>query len=477
VRHVRARIVLLLAIAGVLLYAYPGLMTADSGDQLLGARQWELGDWQPPVMSVVWRGVDAIWSGPLGMLLIQVIGATLGAAAILRARMSATLAAGIALGLMWYPPVLSVVGVIWKDNQMAAFALLGIAGLVSPRPWPRRLALAALWLATAMRHNAAAATLAPVLLLWRHDRFLGARRWAAAAGVWVLITATAFGTNALLTRTHEHPWTRSIATTDIVGVIRWAPPLSDDELRTELASAPLRVDHDIQRAAIASYDPRGWNRYFQSSAPILAMPQTPAELAAIDRAWRDLVAAHPGAYLRHRWTVFEYLLKLRGSRKFLPTTSFTDQENPGMAQALGLDPRPNAIQRGLFAAVAAVPGIFYLPFLYLLLDLLLALVLLVVARRDRLVVALLASGVLYELGYFIAAPSVDYRYSVWLITTTVLAAALVIQRLVQGPIGSMRGAGVDTNIVARAAASGGGAGSAAEPAEPEPAAEPADPEP
>ncbi|HVN36012.1 MAG TPA: hypothetical protein VMU96_12260, partial [Casimicrobiaceae bacterium] len=71
--------------------------------------------------------------------------------------------------------------------------------------------------------------------------------------------------------------------------------------------------------------------------------------------------------------------------------------------------------------VGHLPMLLFVPVLYLAL----ALVAAALGRRDRLVLALVGSGVIYELSYFIAAPSVDYRYSAWMIATTVVAACLV----------------------------------------------------
>jgi hypothetical protein len=56
--------------------------------------------------------------------------------------------------------------------------------------------------------------------------------------------------------------------------------------------------------------------------------------------------------------------------------------------------------------------------------LLLAVVLLVAMRTRREVVALLASGILYEAALFFVAPSADVRYSTWLVLATVIAVVL-----------------------------------------------------
>ena len=68
------------------------------------------------------------------------------------------------------------------------------------------------------------------------------------------------------------------------------------------------------------------------------------------------------------------------------------------------------------------------PYLYALL----ALALLLLCARERLGIALLASGLLYELGYFPVAGTPDVRYSHWMITCTVIALIMVFVRRLRG---------------------------------------------
>src|SRR4051812_33360500 len=52
-------------------FAYPGLMSIDSFDQLGEARAWFFTDSHPPAMAALWGLVDRIVSGPFGMLALQ----------------------------------------------------------------------------------------------------------------------------------------------------------------------------------------------------------------------------------------------------------------------------------------------------------------------------------------------------------------------------------------------------------------------
>jgi hypothetical protein len=55
-----------------------------------------------------------------------------------------------------------------------------------------------------------------------------------------------------------------------------------------------------------------------------------------------------------------------------------------------------------------------------------ALLLIALWGRDRLSFALFASGVLYELSFFPAFAESDYRYSHWMITSSVIACVIVL---------------------------------------------------
>ena len=68
------------------------------------------------------------------------------------------------------------------------------------------------------------------------------------------------------------------------------------------------------------------------------------------------------------------------------------------------------------------------PYLYLFLTL----VLLVLARRHAVAMALLLSGLGIEMSLFFLAHSSDYRYSHWIICTTILAAILLFAARLRG---------------------------------------------
>jgi hypothetical protein len=67
------------------------------------------------MMSFVWRWVDTLIAGPLGMLCIQSTAMLWGLYKILSRFIAARSAALIAVALLLFPPNLVVMAVIWKD--------------------------------------------------------------------------------------------------------------------------------------------------------------------------------------------------------------------------------------------------------------------------------------------------------------------------------------------------------------------------
>src|SRR5215467_4174460 len=51
---------------------YPGYVTVDARYVYADAQAWQFGDWQSPVMAVLWRAIDWIAPGGLSMFLLTV---------------------------------------------------------------------------------------------------------------------------------------------------------------------------------------------------------------------------------------------------------------------------------------------------------------------------------------------------------------------------------------------------------------------
>jgi len=414
-------------------FAYPGLMSVDSFDQLAEGRAWFFTDSHPPIMAAMWGLLDRVIPGPAAMLVLQSACFLAGCYLILRRAMRPTGAAVAAGLLLLFPPIGATLAVIWKDCMMAGFLVLGIALVLDARRGVRIAGLALLMLATAFRYNAFAATLPLVALLFEWRPGLATlRRYALALAVWIAITLLALGLDRALVSKEMHFWSSSFALADITGTLaKLEPDLPDSELAPLLLPTQIQVERDFHATIRAHYTPGDlakligpppalWNVALNSGEP---MPE--AQRDALGRAWHEIVLGHPVAYLRYRVDSFAEVLGLR--RKFAGTAVMPRhwQRHDALARFAIDDVRPPLADAGEAVAwwfIHRTP--LSRPWFYLVL----ALALVGFALHDREVLALLASGLLLESSLLILGATPDYRYSHWLTVTTCLALILLVAR-------------------------------------------------
>jgi hypothetical protein len=413
--------VLLAAFVLFVAVSYPGYMTYDSFDQLLQARKGPLTDWHPPFMAFQWRILDWIWAGPQLMLMLQGALFLSGTFAILLRFMQPMRAAIAAACVLHFPPVIAPMVVIWKDCQMAGYLVAGAAALMSrDRRW-KIAGCVLLVFATAVRYNAAAATAALVIALttWRE----GQPRWqrlGLAAATWLAITIAAFGIDALLVEKHLYPLPNSLAFHDLAGSVHYSD-MTEAEVTELLADVPLATRDGVRARIDALYHATDYLNLVNGDAPVFVTPATDGERAAVTRAWKTVITRAPAAYLHHRWRVFRQLVELGTADGDHVYTAF---HGAPWFDGLVEGHRLTWLQRRWGKAMRAVDhgvSFVYRGWFYLLL----AFALLPLATSLPLALALLLSGLAYELAMFFIAPATDPRYSHWLIVCTILAAILL----------------------------------------------------
>lgn len=422
------RQVLAVGFAVLLVYAFPGYMSTDSGQQLVQARTGEFSDAHPPLMGQIWRVLDWFVSGPLLMLLLQGT-VFLGALyALFRRVLAPRAAAWTAVAILVFPPVLTPMAVIWKDSQMAAFLLAGTAVVLHPRLAIRIAGLGLLVAASAFRHNALAATVPLVFFLfeWRP----GLRWWkrfAILVAAAIVTVGIAFGVTRGLAVHHAK---LSPAFSDIVGVIACTEDRSDEDLRYVLRGTRLVAPTEIQRRARALFETGGAWRITMSEDRLFDNPATPEDWQAVERAWQDLVLGDPGAYLAANWHRFALIL---GWSDEPPRATVWNAflEGGTKVGAIEHNASHSRVQawfgRALYWLADETP--LFRPYMYALL----AFALLVSCCRDRLTAGLFASGLLYELSFFPVGAEPDYRYSHWMITSVCVATVILfVQRRRRG---------------------------------------------
>lgn len=145
---------------GLTLYLfYPGYMSWDSAYQWWQARHARYDSVHPPLMSMIWRVCDKVWSGSGGMFILQITLIWTAFAAFV-ASLERPLWQKTVLVLLigFWPPLFGLSLHIWKDlwtMQAFAWAVVLLAKeLQQPSRALRLLALITLIAACAFRHNA-----------------------------------------------------------------------------------------------------------------------------------------------------------------------------------------------------------------------------------------------------------------------------------------------------------------------------------
>jgi len=418
--------ILALGFAVFVLYAYPGYMSTDSVHQLWEARTGELSNPHPPFMSALWKVLDGIVSGPLLMLLLQGGLCFGGLYTLLRRRVAPRVAAVLTLAIVFFPPVLTTMGVIWKDSQMAGFLIAGASALLSERRWIRVVGVGLLTAACATRHNALAATVPMIGLLfeWRPG-LRWWKRYAISGATAIAAFVLAISINRALT---VHTLFLSPAFVDIVGVLNHTHDRSDEELRHLLRGTPLRVRDNIQAKARAMYSPRNPYSIDHGDDRMFDAPTTLEHQQALTRAWKEIVTSDWSAYFAHRWAGYRELLAISDEPLWSPVYNAILQyaDQPALIDHDGVT---SSLQNyaGLALGWLATETPLFFPYVYVLLSF--ALLALLLRYPDRVSFALLASGLLYELSFFFAGGTPDARYSHWMIACACIAAVLVAIRI------------------------------------------------
>lgn len=404
-----------------LVYAFPGYMSYDSVWQLSQARQQEpLNEWHPPMMAFIWRLTDAVIAGPFPMLVLQSVTFLVGLYALLRHVMPGRVAAIVSVVVLLLPQNITVMAVIWKDSQMAGFLLAGIAALLSDKRRWRIAGCVFIFLATAVRYNAAAATLPIVALLWdRRAEVPWLKRYAIATGVWLALTVAAFVVNGQLVEKRVYPWQTAAAPLDIIGTLRFAE-LDNDQLLRETPGVPWAEPQDTAARIRKYYRPNAsFLDLTQGPAAIIDYPSTDAHRSALTAVWRSVVLVHPGAFVRHRLGVFRAQLAARA----LIWTRFTNAETS--EDLVHHRAEYSAIQLAWISVMQRIDQtwLFHVGLYFVL-----ALALLPFCRRERLAFVMLMSAIGHEVGLLLVAPAIDYRYSHWMVVATLIAAIILFAR-------------------------------------------------
>lgn len=393
----------------------PGYMSSDCIDQLRHARAGVYLSVHAPLMGWLWGRLDRLDPGPMGMLVFQnlVLWSGLAMFAYAWARRWAPIAI-LAIGL--YPSVFAEMGTIWKDVHMGV-ALALAAGFLALARQRRSLAMlaaavVALWYASSMRLNAAAAVLPLAILAGVLARDLlgrGGAGTALVAGVAVM-AAVLLGTRATNAVLHAVPAPALQAPLihDLVGISTATGRRELPDFEFSSPGAPTEAQ------ARQSYRPETLDPLFFGPRPF-RQTVDPAQLKELRERWLLAVWHHPGTYLEHRLGLFRVLIGFRQPEVWYPYHWQIDPND------LGVTMTRTALNGAAMRVLASVRNTFFFrAWIHLALS---ALILAgaLALRRGAMAVALASSALLYTAPYLFVAPSPDFRYVWWPVLASLLA--------------------------------------------------------
>jgi hypothetical protein len=404
---------------------YPGVMTYDARFVYEDIAKGTLGDWQSPVMTVLWALIDPVAPGSASMFLLIVTSYWLafGLLAFKLANHSIWLAVVVLL-LALSPPALVFQGIIWRDVLFAnswllaaalAFAAAGRnANLRLPA---QAMALGLLALGVLLRPNAlVAAPLLAAAILWPL-RFSLKR----TAIFYVPIGIALFGFvqfiyYGALGATRQHPL-QSIMVFDLGGISHFSKQNQFPVVWSEAET------HQLLNSC---YQPTQWDIYWRIEPCEFVMRKLEREdklfgTPAVTTAWLRAIAHHPIAYLEHRGAfMWNFLaranLTMWTDDIYDPSkTVFPDRPafNALVAANDALKPTP-LLRAGTWLIICiAVVGFAW-------------------RRRDTpsgaFAIGACGSAAVYVLTYFAVGVASDFRYGYWAVLAGIAGAAALFMR-------------------------------------------------
>jgi hypothetical protein len=403
---------------------YPGVMTFDALYMYKDMAKGFFGDWQSPVMIVLWSLVDPIAPGTGSILLLTVTlyWLAFGVVALTIARRSPWLALMLPL-LALSPPAFVFVGIIWRDVLFAIAWLLAAAFVfaVTDRGWKQRVPVQAIGIGllafgVLLRPNALAA--APILAA--HILWPAHFPWKRAAILYVPAALGLFGLVQVvyydvLGATRQHPL-HPIMVFDLGGISHFA--------RANVFPGSWTAD-ETALITHGCYQPIAWDIYWTQEPCLFVMEHLEREKLfaspALTDAWKRAIVSYPTAYLQHRATFMWTFLT--GANLTMWTRDLDDTSKIIFAD----NPRLMAL-KALHDALKPTP--LFRTGTWLLLSV--AVCLFAWRRRNMpagaFALGVCGSAIVYMMTFFAVGVATDFRYAYWAVLAGLTGAIAVAQR-------------------------------------------------
>lgn len=422
--------VALVMVAGIAALFWPGYLSWDSAYQWWQARHDQFDATHPPLMAMIWQLTDRWVPGPGGLFLLQ-LALLWGALALFVAALPLRpwLRVLVLLGIGLWPPLLGLQVHLWKDLWTLAGFVFATALLAwelrAPSTWLRGLALLAVVLACAFRHNAITGAL-PILLWLVIRQWPDARLWqrclqlAALTAITLLLAALPARDSRV--KPVDSVW--SVVTLwDAAGVsLREGALVFPPELvAPDLTLADLR-EHFSDYSNTTVYGSGKLKHSFDG-------PYSDAQRDALHALAWQLPTQHTAAYLAHRWRLAQLLFGLDQAglpddQVLMPGIHQYGDNPPLTAQRSALH---DTMLRQLWALIDTP---LFAGWCYLAASL--AVLLFALLRRAApehgLAAVLAASALCYALPLALVSGSAEFRYLAWPVWSALAAPWLFWRR-------------------------------------------------
>ncbi len=434
-------LVCVMACAGfalTILVFYPGYLTRDATFVRSYVQTWHLGDWQSPLMTIVWWLIDPISPDTGSMFLLTATLYWLGfaVAALTVAHLSGRLAIAVVL-LALAPPAFMFLPMIWRDILFGTAWLLAAAIIYFVTDRRRRLhwtargvALVLVGFGVLLRPNAIVA--APLLIAYAAwpARFA----WKRVALLFIPALLAGYGLVQIvyygILNVHRENPLHSLVVFDL-GAITYF---------TQENQFPVSWSEDGYEDALLitqCYDPARWDSYWTRSPCKFVMVRLESKddvvfgTPRLAGSWLRAVATHPIVYVRHRLS-------------FL--WAFLAGANPTLElERMHLVDRVPLARNQYFLGVVTLHDVLKSTALFWVGTwLAFATAVAALAWRGRatpsgaFAISVAASGVVYILSFGVFGVAADFRYAYWCVLASLvgLIPALLARRNPGNPVQS-----------------------------------------
>lgn len=421
----------LLVASGMMLFTiymfYPGLLNLDAVNQLSQARLFKFTDWHPPMMSFLWFLLNHIHDGVPVMLVFHNL--VFWSAAVLlafwllpRTNYSRIL---FLLFFGFFPTIVAQLGTVFKDTAMSVSLFLTcVLFLYAERIIVKikffvvvAIAVVFLFYGFAVRLNSAPAVV--VLCIWLGTIVFKKRLFKSVLfglGLFVFL----FISNQIITEKFLQP-TKTY-------------PIQQVQVH-DLAAISLAKNNPIFPRYILEWKNFSFHKIRDKYTPmnvgdlifgyknIINLTNDPTKLRELNTMWYRSIYKYPGAYLKHRASVFAYL--------FSGVLALWD--DICRLSLINFDHAPSCVNNLYCRLVFDGPLIFlFHGWVYVISSIIIA----IVAIRFRknfpdfnAIMYIVFSGLLYVAGYFFSAPSGEFRYIYWEVMASLLAFSLLVKNI------------------------------------------------